>query len=77
MKTQLFARVVFFCSLRVAKEFEKRSSYLKPSSETELDSTNFNQTSNENNPPQKIQTNRSTDLGKTYWDVYSQVEGSL
>lgn len=68
----LFARVVFFCSSRVAKEFGKRSSYLKPSSEMELDNTDFNKTSNENNF-KKIQANRSTELGKTHWEAYGRV----
>lgn len=37
------------------KDFGSRLSYLKPSLETEVNNTNFNKTSNKNNP-KKIQT---------------------
>lgn len=41
--------MVLFLFLKGGKDFGNRSSYLKPSSETELNNTHFNKASNKNN----------------------------
>lgn len=57
--------MVLFLFFKDGKEFGNRSSYLKPSSETELNNTHFNKASNKNNSKKDLDQIRALFWGKT------------
>lgn len=68
--------MVLFLFLKGGKDFGNRSSYLKPSSETELNNTHFNKASNKNNSKRDLDQIRAQLWGKTCWDTHSQIKDS-
>lgn len=65
--------MVLFLFFEGGKDFGNRSSYLKPSLETELNNTHFNKESNKNNSKKGLDQVRALLWEKTHWDAHSQI----